>query len=360
MIHPPFTNTTPRVLPLLVASLALAIGNIVQARADLPPLSPAAVASGTTIVREYGFEFSVIGNQNGAGNPPLPPEYQPIFGPTAGVAQVNYEYGISRTEVTNAQYLQFVRAYAPHFDITNTVEFLGLGIRVNGDPRNPNSYFIRPGRENAPAEMGWRYAARYCNWLTNNQGNTPEAFLTGAYDATTFTPDPPNIQLTDDTRRLPGARFFIPTQNEWMKAMYFDPNRFGSNQPGYWAFPITSDTLPVAALPQNGGQTNAGISDPFALMPIVSYPNVQSPWGLFDGSGGSREWLQNPAEYERYFRSSSQIAGSAWEDYIRVMRTDTTGVAVITGLRLGMSIPSPYCSCIGVLGVWTFLRRKRV
>ena len=72
---------------------------------------------------------------------------------------------------------------------------------------------------------------------------------------------------------------------------YFDPNRHGENQPGYWRFPTRSDTAPVGGFPGQG-QTNAGFigGGLERLIPVGSYPDVQSPWGLLDASGSAAEW----------------------------------------------------------------------
>jgi hypothetical protein len=330
---------------------------VAQSPAPLPALSPAAVASGTGLTTVHGIEFSIIGSP---GNPEAPPEFQSRFTPTPRLGSVSTEYGLARAELTNTQYLEFVRAYAPHFDVFDSVEFLGLGIRSNGDPRNPDSYFIRPGRENAAAEMGWRFAARYCNWLHNDKRGTPDSFLTGAYDATTFTPDPPAGTPNDVTQRLPGAKFFIPTQAEWTKGMYFDPNRFGPGQPGYWANPITSDAYVIPGLPENGGQSNVGINNGVLPFPILQYPTVMSPWGLFDGSGGEEEWLENSLPFgERLFRSTSQFGGSFFDDHIRVSRTDATDLRITIGLRVGVAIPTPPLALLGVGLLVVGLRRAR-
>jgi hypothetical protein len=345
-------------LAAVVAGLMGVEGSAVaQSPEPLPALSPAAVASGTRLTTVHGIEFSIIGSP---GNPEVPEEFQSLPFRTPGLGSVSTEYGLARAELTNTQYLEFVRAYAPHFDVFNSVEFLGLGIRSNGDPRNPDSYFIRPGREHAAAEMGWRFAARYCNWLHNDKRGTPDSFLTGAYDATTFTPDPPAGTPNDVTQRLPGAKFFIPTQNEWTKGMYFDPNRFGPGQPGYWANPITSDAYVIPGLPQNGGQSNVGINSGVLPFPILQYPTVMSPWGLFDGSGGEEEWLENSLEFgERFFRGTSQFGGSFFDDHLQIIRTDYTSLRTTIGVRLGVAIPTPPIALLGIYLLAMKLRRNR-
>jgi formylglycine-generating enzyme required for sulfatase activity len=56
------------------------------------------------------------------------------------------------------------------------------------------------------------------------------------------------------------ARYWIPTENEWYKAAYYDPAKGGVGVPGYWAYPTRSDTMPsgVAADANGNGTYNPG------------------------------------------------------------------------------------------------------
>lgn len=346
-------------LAAVLASGAFTASALAQG-VPLPPLSPAAQAAGALVTHEAGLEFVTVGH---AGNAEVPPEYQSFPTPTPGLGRVDYEYRIARTELTYGQYVDFVRGYAPYWSGTNSVEFLGLGIRVNGDIHDPGSYVIRPGWENAPAEMGWRFAARYCNWLQNDRATTLNAFQTGAYDATTFTPDPPFGVVNDNANRLPGARFFIPTQSEWTKAMYYDPNRFGPGAEGYWQYPITSDQIPTIGAPGSpGAQTNTNLGFTNPPYPIASYPTVMSPWGLLDGSGGAREWLEGGSSSNpliRSFRGTEQFSGSIFNDRIQLIFPPVAFVDTTVGIRIAALVPSPSTTVLFSAAIVTLKRRKR-
>ena len=94
---------------------------------------------------------------------------------------MNYSFAISRTEVTYSEYLPFVRAYASHFGDDRTFALIGGGIdRLPGSDRDPNNYVIIPGYEHSPVEVGWRYAARFCNWLSNDRRTDAAAFMSGS------------------------------------------------------------------------------------------------------------------------------------------------------------------------------------
>ena len=54
--------------------------------------------------------------------------------------------------------------------------------------------------------------------------------------------------------RKPGAKVFIPTENEWYKAAYYDPAKGGTG--GYWAYPTRSDADPTIATADAAGNIN--------------------------------------------------------------------------------------------------------
>ena len=45
------------------------------------------------------------------------------------------------------------------------------------------------------------------------------------------------------------ASGWIPTQDEWMKAAHYDPNRYGAGQGGWWLYSHRSDVAPVPGVP---------------------------------------------------------------------------------------------------------------
>ena len=332
--------------------------------ADLPPLSPAAMANGASVMRVAGFEFVSIG---GLGNAPVPRDMQVGFQYRPQLATVDYNYAVSRTEVTYAEYLPFVRAYVTHFDPTTVPSFNleGEGILfAGGDTRNPQNYYLRPGYEHSAANVGYRFGARYCNWLNNDRANTAAALSTGAYDASTFLPDYTDGSQ-DHVARLPGAKFFMPTLSEWTKAMYFDGNRFGAGQAGYWEFPTASNNVPAFGLPSDGGETSAGlpnigISTP---LPVASYTNAMSPWGLFDGSGGAEEWLEESVSFDpqsRYTRGTGFYGSPASGDQIEWVRgLHSLGISNVAGIRIATVIPSVPTGLVVLFSCSVFFRRSR-
>jgi hypothetical protein len=103
--------------------------------------------------------------------------------------------------------------------------YVGPGARI----------LVAPGWENVAAPLSWREGALIANWLHNGRQNDPTTILTGAYDTSTWG-NGPNMTFTDGDR-LPGARFWIPSLDEWIKAAHYDANRYGPEQGGYWLNP---------------------------------------------------------------------------------------------------------------------------
>ena len=162
-----------------------------------------------------------VGN---AGNAP-----DPATGNLYG--SVSYNYSIDAYDVTLAQYTVFLNAVAK----TDTYGLYNIymggandyystqGIMQSGSPGS-YSYSVtgsNPQAANCPAfDVTWFDAARFCNWLQNGQltgvrgtGTTE----TGAYTL--------NGDTTSGTEsRNANAKYFIPSENEWYKAAYYNPS----------------------------------------------------------------------------------------------------------------------------------------
>lgn len=270
-----------------LARLRQAVPMLALAMALLLPAPPA--LAGTIPESERWATITHPGNQ-----PYIPPPNSQYSTPPG---RVDYEYQISRTETTGAEWLEFVQAYAPYVNPNeaNFTEFTSTRVRATEVSPGVWEYSLRSGGANRAAGVGWRYAARYVNWLHNNKGLDQASFESGAYDTSTFGG---NLEdgYTDQHARSPGARYFLPTIDEWIKAAYWDPNRVDPviGDPGYWQFPNSSDTPLIPGVP-GVGQTSAGQGGSFE---VASYTSVQSPWGLWDLSGGATEWLETPALHE--------------------------------------------------------------
>lgn len=255
-----------------------------------------------------GYDWATVG---AVGNEPWRGFSDPIS-PTYGRGGVDYEYKIGRTEVTTLQWLEFFNAALARPDPLPMASTIWWGPPVIWGATRDTSYTgpgVRYRLRTDVADAGmlpvsgitWRQAAVLCNWLHNNKSMTQAAFTSGAYNVSTFTPEVAFPTFDDQRVRSPGARYWIPNLDEYMKAAFYDPNKNGPGVGGWWTQPNGSDTPLIYAPPPSfggdgTGQANAGFSLPGAAqyrIPLAAYPNVRSPFGLLDLAGATKERLED-------------------------------------------------------------------
>jgi len=304
-------------------------------------------------VPDYGYQWATIGDP---GNRATLPEEVPDR-PELQIGSVGYEYRMAITEVTVGQWLEFVRAYQPHYTgSANAPAFTGFGII------NLGGQYIAIDDERAPTTMSWEFAARYCNWLHNGKALTQDAFENGAYDSSTFTfneDNTANHQLSHN----PSALFWIPTLDEWTKAAHWDQEK-NNGEGGYWRYPGASDTPLIPGPPEHGGQTNAGRTESGEIGPLGVgwYPEVNGPWGLLDTSGGVREWLSSTLEVTALPAVRGSSRGSvtyAFADQVEsILAGGITNPS--SGLRLASIVPAPHSAVVfGMASLGLCVRRRR-
>lgn len=318
------------------AGAALVGGTAPAARAEL------------VFTTSYGIPFSTIGD---VGNPVVPPEVGPrlyLATPPTLIGSVDYEFRIARTEVTVEQWHEFITAYRPFYTATNPNNLPFTGTRI-GWSSSLQQYVYDPQNARVAADPSWRVAAAYCNWLHNDKVNEAWAFATGAYDTSTFTTNPDGT-VNDQAEHSPGARFWIPTIDEWTKAMYWDPDRYGLGEGGYWRYPHGSDEPPISGVP-GVGQTSGGLSAFGPLYPVASYPDVQSPWGLWDGSGSEREWTEWLTESRRRMTKGSEpgLSPTGLDSVDQINGTSPSNFAI--GFRIAASVPVPAPASITIVAI---------
>mgnify|MGYP001278515819 CR=1 FL=1 len=287
-----------------------------------------------------GIEFVTVG---APGNAPWMGG-----GRNNGRGAVDYEFRIGRFEVTTAQWAEFMNAA---FDrpANDRIPFVAPPIVWGAQGTTPTTagglaWRVAAGREMIPVGgVDWRTSAIFCNWLHNGKSSERAAFLDGAYDVSTFGYLSDGGGILDQLTRHEGARFFIPSLDEWIKAAHYDPNRNGAGQGGYWLYSNSSDDPYVYAPPPSAGfngTANANWNDfrfpgqnPYSI-PLGAYADTRSPWGLLDVAGGTSEWTEGyfqipgePVPRERYFE------GTGW-DFV------TTGVPDTPGTAGGATFPS--------------------
>lgn len=302
-----------------------------------------------TPLPDYGMDFVTIGH---AGNR-LPNEAEAPFGAPYGA--VDYEYRIMRTPVTVGMWWEFVQAYAPYTDDTSQAFTSGWILRdFEGNLHTPAAVAL-----NYPADMSFRYAARFVNWLHNGKGSDQASFENGVYDTSTFTQNPDGT-YNDQSVPNPGSKYWIPTIDEWTKANHYDPNRYGTGQEGYWLYPDGGNEPLVPGLPENGGETDAGTVSTQGPSYVGSYPWSESPLGLLDASGGRLEWTTTAISGgRRAIPDSSYSSGDpAYSDRLDSVSSWSPNLG-FTGFRIASIVPAPTSGGMILIGAIVTSKRRR-
>jgi len=323
---------------------------------------------------DYGFTWATIthpGNPAFPGDPNPPPDSPQDF--VLGRGSVGYEYRIATNELSIANWTEFVNTFAVQGDFPT--ELFGAPAFTRSTPLNivTDGSYSGPGRRyrydawraNNPLFSGirWRDAALYCNWLHNGKTADPSSLWNGAYDTSTWDSDGP--PYTDALTHEPGAQFWIPTQDEWMKAAYWDPQH--EELDGWWRFLNASDEPPVPGLPgEPGATTSAGLTWGPNFNPediaLGAYPLALSPWGLLDTASGNREWLEEPF-YPGDLRDRGIYGAGAGDNPESAYVSRVTSRPLVTRsgtLRLASAVPAPATGIVLMAGlVAGIARRKR-
>jgi sulfatase modifying factor 1 len=260
-----------------------------------------------SVARAIDIETVLIGNPGNA------PDVREMNDDTCCYGAVPYDYRIGKYEVTNDQFAAFLNAVASNGDTYEIFEpfFMGAayygGILRSGGGGN-YTYTVKPDMGNKPVNGVTAGAARrFANWLHNGQPNgnqVPGITETGAYD----------LIGANWIQRTSGAQWFLPSENEWYKAAFYDPREaVNGGPPGnfhYWLYATqTFGGQPIVAQADAVGNiSNPGVnvanylqganwngSAPFGNVTTVGSagPSSASYYGTFDQSGNLSEHTEN-------------------------------------------------------------------
>jgi formylglycine-generating enzyme len=218
------------------------------------------------------------------------------------------------------------------------------------------------GLDRPATSVSWNEAARFVNWLNTSSGSTAAyKFPTSGFN------DPIGLWTQGDAGydssnpfRNANALYYLPSENEWYKAAYYDPNKSGGA--GYWNYATGSDSAPTAV----GGGTTSGTAIYMGQPPAdITNAGGLSAYGTMAQNGNVFEWSESAstapndsAGESRVFRGgyySSITNGLASSD--RYSTSPTLENSAV-GFRVA-SVPEPSTVVLTMLSVSACLTRKR-
>jgi formylglycine-generating enzyme required for sulfatase activity len=166
------------------------------------------------------------------------------------------------------------------------------------------------------------------NWLNASSGSVAAyKFTTGGVNdnIALWTSGDDGYNAANPFRNS-NAKYFLPSENEWYKAAYYDPNKTGGA--GYWDYATGSDSVPTAVASGTSGAVYNGQSGP---ADITSAGGL-STYGTMGQGGNVWEWMEtNYSGTNDMSGSSRGLRGGAWPDDGGTLASSARGNSVPSG-----------------------------
>ena len=277
---------------------------------------------------------------------------------TTGYGRVDSNYGIGKYEITISQYTAFLNAVAasdPYrlYNPTLMTNPINGGITRSG---SDGSYVYTPitGTDQLPITgVSWFDAARFVNWLDNGQPSGASSEQTtedGTYTLNGAINGLSSSRNSINPNTNTSPQYAIPTENEWYKAAFYNPNRKRGTD-SYYRYATQSNQAPGNKIGSDSNQVNYILDangfysitqQPFVnttqnyLSPVGSYTGSAGPFGTFDQNGGVWEVLDNGGVNRR----DVPLRGGAWTSLASLLQSGysiaaaTESEAVNAGFRI--------------------------
>jgi sulfatase modifying factor 1 len=257
---------------------------------------------------------------------------------STGFGGVAYEYQIAKNETTIGQYAAFLNAAAKTdtyglYDSSMANDANIAGIQRTGSA-GTYAYSV-VGSGNRPITyVSWFDAARFANWL--HHGQPTGALSAGLVEDGAYT-------LLGATSGIisknVGAKSWIPSEDEWYKAAYYDPTKFNPSNGtggGYWRHANQSENLSSNIIGVPGA---ANFCDAWPLGAEITGSGFATTPGN-DIYSSSQNYLTEVGAYgedsDSYYGVNDQ-AGNVWEwnDGVSGQWNDGVFVSTSRGWRGG-------------------------
>jgi formylglycine-generating enzyme required for sulfatase activity len=286
---------------------------------------------------------------------------------STGYGAVAYAYQIGKYEVTNSQYATFLNAVDPDGANANGVYNSNMGSNARGGitytagSGSGAKYTLRTSMGDKPVNyVSWYDAARFANWMMNGQGS-------GSTEVGAYTLSGNTGIITKNS----GANVYLPSEDEWYKAAYYDPTSGAGGGDNYWLHATQSDTAPIIASANSTGDiTNPGANvanyaqgadwnSQNGNVTTVGSAAANNYFGTADQGGNVSEW--NDAVISG---SSRGLRGASWNGGETVMSAslrrdnDPTLEGYAAGFRVA-SVPEPTSLLLTMLAGGVMLARRK-
>jgi formylglycine-generating enzyme required for sulfatase activity len=285
-------------------------------------------------------------------------DFVPISGatnPTSGYGIVNHDYRMGTYEITNDQWNKFVNS---------------LGVPVTGSPSSAydsSFYNWGTGTTTVPTnDVSWYEAAQFVNWLNTSTGHQAAYKFTGTQGSSDYTfvdwSPTDNGYDASNPYRNQNAFYFLPNENEWVKAAYWNSSTSTLQQ---YATKSGESLTQVHGTGWNY-YDNGSATNPDGPWNVGS--SSQELNGTYDMMGNNLEWMESPYSDATFGAGSSRgIRGGVWVGPSYALQSSyrddydpTYGISII-GFRVA-SVPEPgsitMLLCVAAAGLLWWRHRK--
>ncbi|MEI8213599.1 MAG: SUMF1/EgtB/PvdO family nonheme iron enzyme [Planctomycetota bacterium] len=330
------------------ATLAFLLLGILQAT------SQAGTATFGSGANTFTMDFTTIGNPGNAAD---------TAGDPNPAGSVGYTYQIGTYDVSR----DMITKYNSAFGTANSLEVsLWDMTNLGGN-----------GASKPATGVSWHEAARFVNWLNTSTGNhAAYKFTTGGVNDEIAKWDSSDAGYdASNPYRNSLATYVLPSDNEWYKAAYYDPNKNGGAG-GYWTYTTGSDSVPTAVA--SGTTANTAVyGQSFNQGPAeVGQSGGLSAYGVMGLGGNVWQWQESSPDEDLtdsqsghsgqvrggwWFASADRLSSSVRLNTLPQQESRYYGLRVVSLDSPASVVPEPSMMVIGsILGIGGLIAKRRM